>query len=157
MRRTITKLGGFTAVSMLALTLAQPAQAAQAAEGTHATTHPAAASAPAYFRFTDGTDTFVIQLTDPTRIQQARDILAGVETDTISVMGTIVKTPASYNQPWKYQLDPSSVKFFGMAAEVCDASIAYVNDHLDEVGGALLPGNTWCPWQSKLIGEVTAP
>lgn len=153
MRRTITKIGSLAAVSMFALALAQPAQAAQSG-GTGV--RPAA-DAAAYFEFTDGTDTFVFQLTDPARIQQARDMLSGVDTADTGVMGTVVSTPAPYNQPWKYQLDPSSVKFFGMATEVCDASISYVNDHLSEVGGAFLPRATWCPWHSKLTREVTAP
>ncbi|GAA1983367.1 calmodulin-binding protein [Kitasatospora viridis] len=151
MRRTISKLAGVAAVPMLAMALAQPAQA------TAATARPADASAPAYFEFTDGTDTFVFQLTDPAKIQQARNMLSGVDTEDTGVMGTVVKTPAPYNQPWNYQLDPGSVHFFSMATEVCDASISYVNDHLDEVGGALLPRSTWCPWHSKLTREVTAP
>ncbi|WP_285441191.1 MULTISPECIES: hypothetical protein [unclassified Streptomyces] len=44
-----------------------------------------------------------------------------------------------------------------MAMEVCDASISYANEHLDEVGSALLPRSTWCPWHSKLTREVSAP
>ncbi|WP_329569199.1 BP74-related protein [Kitasatospora sp. NBC_01266] len=154
MRRTLTKVGSLAAVSVIALALAQPAQAAQR---TGAGARPADAVAPAYFEFADGTDTFVFELTDPARIQQARDMLSGVDTADTGVMGTVVKTPAPYNQPWNFQLDPNSVKFFGMATEVCDSSIRYVNDHLDEVGGALLPNSTWCPWHSKLTREVTAP
>ncbi|MFG2146395.1 calmodulin-binding protein [Streptomyces sp. NPDC048696] len=153
MRRTITKAGSLAAVSLFALALAQPAQAAQnggAGAG-------AAAASASYFEFTDGHNTFVFKLTDPARIQQARAILSGADTENVSVMGTVVKTPTSYNKPWKYQLAPDSVKFFSMAMEVCDASISYVNDHLSEVGGALLPKSTWCPWQSKLTREVTAP
>ncbi|MFK0255003.1 calmodulin-binding protein [Streptomyces sp. NPDC090445] len=152
--RSTTKAGTLAAVSLLALAWAQPAQAAQSGDaGTQA-----AAAAPArYFEFTDGTDTFVIKLTDPARIRQARDILSGVDTENVGVMGTIVKTPAAYNKPWKYHLDPNSVTFFGMAMEVCDANISYVNDHLGEVGGALLPRSTWCPWHSKLTRELPRP
>ncbi|GAA1193276.1 hypothetical protein F4556_000721 [Kitasatospora gansuensis] len=153
MRRTITKFGSLAAVSMFALALAQPAQAVQAAGATGTT----AASSSAFFEFTDGTDTFVFKLTDSAKIQQARNILSGVETENVGVMGKVVKTPAWYNSPWKYQIAPNSVSFFGMAMEVCDASISYVDTHLNEVGGALLPGSTWCPWQSKLTREVTAP
>jgi hypothetical protein len=42
--------------------------------------------------------------------------------------------------------------------EVCDASMTYVEDHLDEVGGAFLPGAQWCPWDSKLNarGEIAS-
>lgn len=153
MRRILTKAGSLAAVSMIALALATPAQAAQ--DGG-AQANPADAPAT-YFEFTDGTDTFVFQLTDPARIQQARDILSGVDTENVGVMGTVVKSPASYNKPWKYHLAPNSVKFFSMAMEVCDASISYVDGHLGEVGGALLPRSTWCPWHSKLTREVAKP
>ncbi|MEV0413533.1 calmodulin-binding protein [Streptomyces sp. NPDC050448] len=153
MRRNLIKVGSLAAVSMIALALATPAQAAQ---NSGAEANPAAAPA-AYFEFTDGKDTFVFQLTDPARIQQARDILSGVDTENVGVMGTVVKSPASYNKPWQYHLAPNSVKFFGMAMEVCDASISYVDGHLGEVGGALLPRSTWCPWKSKLTREVAKP
>ncbi|MCX4545514.1 calmodulin-binding protein [Streptomyces sp. NBC_01565] len=157
MRRTLTQAGSLAAVSLFALALATPAQAAPDGGLGAGAGAGAGAARTAYFEFTDGTDTFVFQLTDPARIRQARDILGGVDTENISVMGKVVKAPASYNQPWKYTLAPESVKFFSMATEVCDASISYVNDHLDEVGGALLPKSTWCPWHSKLTREVTAP
>ncbi|AUG82119.1 hypothetical protein CFP65_7545 [Kitasatospora sp. MMS16-BH015] len=155
MRRTLTKAGTLAAVSMVTLALAQPAIAAQTS--TNATTQPAATAAPAYFEFVDGPETFVIKLTDPAKIQQARNIVNGTETEAVSVMGTVVKTPAWYNSPWKYQLAPNSISFFSMATEVCDASISYVNDHLSEVGGALLPGNRWCPWGSKVTREIKNP
>ena len=50
---------------------------------------------------------------------------------------------------------PDSIEFFDVAAEVCDATMRYVEEHLDEVGGAFLSGNRWCPWGSKLTGELT--
>ncbi|WP_433227073.1 hypothetical protein [Microtetraspora malaysiensis] len=40
---------------------------------------------------------------------------------------------------------------------VCDATIPYVEDHLDEAGGAFLPGLVWCPWSSRLVREVPTP
>jgi hypothetical protein len=49
------------------------------------------------------------------------------------------------------------VRFFEVAIEVCDATMPYVEDHLDEVGGAFLPGGYWCPWTSRLTREVPAP
>ncbi|WP_329577172.1 calmodulin-binding protein [Kitasatospora sp. NBC_01250] len=144
MRRILTKFSGLAAISMLALAVAQPAQAAQAS------------AAPAYFEFTDSTQqTFVFKLTDQGKIQQARNILAGTETERTQVIGKVVKTPAPYNKPWKYQLDPDSVSFFGMAVEACDSNMVYLGQHLNEVGGAFLPGSTWCDWGSKLTREVT--
>lgn len=111
-------------------------------------------SISAYFEFTDEANTFIIKLDDPVKIEQARDILSGEITDTIHVMGTIIKQSAPYNSPWNYYLNPSSISFFENATKVCDANIQYVEDHLDEVGGSTLPNNQWCPWHSRLIKEA---
>ncbi|WP_210404811.1 calmodulin-binding protein [Hahella sp. CCB-MM4] len=113
----------------------------------------------AYFEFTD-TDaehTFVIQLTDKAKIQQARDILENGQTDFYHVMGYITPSQTPYNASWQYHLDTDTISFFEFAIEVCDASMEYVQLHLDEVGGAFLPGNMWCPWSSKLVKEIQYP
>ncbi|MFI0367101.1 calmodulin-binding protein [Actinomadura sp. 1N219] len=118
----------------------------------------AAPSAAAHFVFTDmaSDDEAVIELTDPAEIQHARDLINGTATDNPQVMGKIVKQPASYNPGWSYHLDPATIQFFEIATEVCDASISYVEEHLDEAGGAFLPGLTWCPWGSRVLREVPA-
>lgn len=134
-----------------AATLALSGTAAQA-QAQRATT-----DSVAYFEFTDATDTFVFKLTDSAKIQHARDLVNGVTTDNPSVIGKIVTGTASYNPAWSYHYDPDTVGFFEVATEVCDASIGYVEEHLSEVGGAFLPGNTWCPWSSQLVREVPAP
>jgi hypothetical protein len=115
-----------------------------------------ASTEPAYFLvgFAPGPEAFTIMLTDTVRIQEARDIVSGIETDAISVIGTVVKAPAPYNPPWSYQLDPASIRFFEVAIEVCDASPEYVEDHLSEVGEAFLPGSVWCPWSSRVVAEM---
>lgn len=64
---------------------------------------------------------------------------------------------APYNPRWSFHCDPATVGFFDVAIEVCDATLPYVEDHLDEAGGAFLPGAYWCPWSSKLTREVPAP
>lgn len=150
MRRTITKFASIAAVSMFALTLAQPAQAVQ-------NTGAGTTAASAYFEFTDGTDTFVFKLTDSAKIQQARNILSGVETETVGVMGKVVKTPAFYNTPWKYQLAPNSVSFFGMAVEVCDAA-DLVRQQPPERGRRRAAARLdLVPVAVKLTREITAP
>lgn len=110
----------------------------------------------AYFRFEcpPSKETFVFKLTDPTRIQQARDILSGKEKGKTHVGGIIVTNPAPYNPPWHYHLEPQSISFFETSIEVCDASIGYVEGHLSEVGGSFLTGSRWCPWCSQLVEEV---
>ena len=110
----------------------------------------------AYFRFDypPRPATFVIKLIDPEKIQEARDILAGRQTDATHIIGIIVKESADYNAPWSYHLDSSTIGFFEVAVEVCDAGIQYTEDHLDEACGAFLPDCRWCPWGSRLIEEV---
>ncbi|MEG4577473.1 hypothetical protein QUA56_33130 [Microcoleus sp. N3A4] len=117
---------------------------------------PSYAAAPARFVLETPPypDQFVIELTDESKIQQARSILNGTEQDETHVLGRIIKRPAAYNSKWSYQLDPATISFFSMAIEVCDASIGYVEDHLDEAGGAFLPGAYWCPWSSRLVKEI---
>jgi len=110
----------------------------------------------AYFTFEipPSSEQFTIMLTDSAKIQEARDILSRKETDKTHVIGRIIKRPANYNSKWSYQLDPASISFFNFAIEVCDASTEYTEDHLDEAGGAFLPGAYWCPWNSRLVKEV---
>jgi len=117
---------------------------------------PAYAAAPARFvlETPPASDQFVIELTDESKIQQARNILNGTEKDETHVVGRIIKRPAPYNPKWSYQLDPASISFFSFAIEVCDANVGYVEDHLDEAGGAFLPGLYWCPWNSRLVKEI---
>jgi hypothetical protein len=116
----------------------------------------AVADSLAYFRFTDtdGKPRFVIELRAPDTIAHARRILSGEERSRIHVQGTVVKASAPYNPGWSFHLDPGSIDFFELAIEVCDASMQYVKEHLDEVGGSTLPGSHWCPWSSRLVDEV---
>lgn len=150
MRRITPQIAALAAVAMLAL--ATPAQAQQADAA-----HRAAAS-EAYFEFTDITqETAVLKLTDPAKIQHARDLLSGATTSEPHVMGRIIKRPAPYNPRWSYHYNSDTVDFFDFAFEVCDATIPYVEEHLDEAGGPFLPGLVWCPWTSRLVRELPAP
>jgi hypothetical protein len=150
MRRPTTVLAA--AAALLPVLIAAPAHAADRPAAPRA----AAAAEEAVFEFTDRTRArFVVRLTDPGRIAHARRVLSGEETDEVHVMGKIVKRDADHNPGWSYHLTPDSVRFFDAMFEICDASIPYVEDHLDEVGGAFLPGLIWCPWDSRLTREIT--
>lgn len=125
---------------------------------TFAVAQPAGAVEEAYFVFTDITrEEAVLKLTDPAKIQHARDLVNGETADRPHVVGRILKRQAPYNPRWSYHYNPDTVDFFDVAIEVCDATIPYVEDHLDEAGGAFLPGLVWCPWTSRLIREIPAP
>ncbi|MGW4964298.1 BP74-related protein [Nonomuraea sp. NPDC004186] len=116
---------------------------------------PAQAAARAYFEFTDFTQArFIVEITDPDKIQHARDLLSGATADRPHVIGRIVPRPAPYNPRWSYQLRSETIDFFDVAIEVCDATIPYVEENLDEAGGAFLPGYVWCPWSSRLVREI---
>ena len=112
---------------------------------------------PVYFAFEQPSSPgqeFIIQLDDDKKIQKARDILSGTEKNEIHVHGRIIKRTAPYNPRFSFYLDPGTINFFQMAIEVCDANMVYVEDHIDEAGGAFLPGSHWCPWDSRLTREV---
>ena len=101
------------------------------------------------FKTDSAPETFVFKLTDPQRIQQARDIIATGARKIIS--GTIIKQPVYYNAPWSYHLDPKSIGFVDFAVELCDAPIRLVEEDLDNA----YPD--WCPWGSELLREIAPP
>jgi hypothetical protein len=117
--------------------------------------HGAADSDTAYFKVAGATeaDTFVIALTDPATIAEARALASGQEPSK-HVTGLVVAEAVPYNAPWSFHLDPDSISFAEMSIEVCDAATTYVEEHLAEVGGAFLPGRRWCPWSSRVVEEV---
>lgn len=97
---------------------------------------------------------FVFAVDDPAIAQEARRIIADPSSTKRQVSGTIVPTRAWYNPSWSFHLDPNSISFFELAAEVCDANVTWVEDNLAIIGGSALPGMHWCPWSSKLQREV---
>lgn len=101
-----------------------------------------------------GSEEFVIELIKDDTIKHARDLLSGETDDEPHFMGRIKKRPAPYNPRFSYHIDPETIMFFNHAIEVCDASFTYVEDHLDEAGGAFLPGGFFCPWTSQLVKEI---
>jgi hypothetical protein len=106
-------------------------------------------SKPAYFRISDGfSSNFVIRLDDPAKIAAAR-------TSKLHVTGIIVKERACWNPDWSYHYDPATVEFFELSMEVCDATFEYTEEHLEEAGGAFLPGLRLCPWGSSIVEEIT--
>lgn len=155
MRSTFTKLGSLAAVTLLGFTLAQPAQAEQHTTGAKRD----AAVAPAYFEMTDGytRKNLVVKLVKEEQIDHARALLSGATQERPHLIGRITLRSAQYSPNYSFHLDPESVSFFDYAIEVCDASLQYTEDHLDEAGGPFLPGRIYCPWSSRLVREINVP
>jgi hypothetical protein len=108
-------------------------------------------SSEAYFIFDcpPNTDTFVIKVTNPQTIQQARNIIATGAHNIVA--GTLIKQPVYYNSPWSYHLDPKSIGFPEFAVELCDASMRGLETNLD------IAWSDWCPWNSRLVKEIPIP
>ncbi|MCX4151457.1 MULTISPECIES: hypothetical protein [Paraburkholderia] len=100
---------------------------------------------------------FIFQLNDGDKIAEARALLKDPESLKMHVEGKIISETAPYNPEWSFHLDPASINFFEMQVEVCDANLTYVEEHLQEIGGAFLPRRFWCPWSSRLMAEVPDP
>ena len=112
----------------------------------------------AYFAFEqEPNQEFIFELTDQEKIDHARRIISGEETERVHVMGRINKRKVPYNPQWDYYLNPDTISFFAYAIEVCDANMQYVDDHLDEACGPFLSGCYWCPWNSRVVREVKIP
>ncbi|MGW1373864.1 BP74-related protein [Streptomyces sp. NPDC002446] len=158
MRGITTKVGILTAAALLALTAAGAAQGKQAGS---ARDRAAADDSAAYFEFTTygygHPAPAVVKITNPELIAHARALVNGETDERPHLVGRIAKTRAPYNPNWSFHFRPETVDFFDYAIEVCDASLPYVEEHLDEAGGAFLPGLVWCPWSSRLTKEVPAP
>ncbi|WNV86449.1 hypothetical protein [Umezawaea sp. Da 62-37] len=151
MRGFVVRAGGLAAAVAMALTGVAQADPSTA-DG------PAARQEAAYFEFTAPSYSagFVVKITKQEEIDNARAMLAD-ETGRRYIVGRIVKRPAPYNPRWSFHYNPDSVAFSDGVIEVCDAGTEYVEDHLDEAGGAFLPGLIWCPWSAKLVREVPTP
>jgi uncharacterized protein (TIGR03437 family) len=118
---------------------------------------------PAYFTVYNVTgdstvpQQFVVEITSPAVIQQARALLTIPESERPHVRGVVVKAPSYFNSPWTFHIDPASVGFSDISVEVCDAATSEVEGHLAEVGNAFLPDSVWCPWSSRILAEIPAP
>src|ERR1043165_4052041 len=101
------------------------------------------------FQYPPRTSTFVFKLTDPAKIQQARNIVATHASKLIS--GTIIKQPVYYNPGWSYHFDPKTITFADFAVELCDSSMEGIESDLDNAW------TTWCPWNGQLVQEIPSP
>jgi len=105
----------------------------------------------------DPNDAFVIQLTDPEKIAEARRIIAGQEKTNIHVLGNLVPGAVKYNQPWRFSLDPTTIRFVPASPGMCarDAVTSAIEDEIET--NSPPPPFCWGPEVSTVTKEVPAP
>ena len=111
----------------------------------------AQSSTEAYFVFSyrPRTSTFIFKLTDPAKIQEARNIVATHASKLVA--GTIIKQPVYYNPGWSFHFDPKTINFTDFAVEICDSSIEGIEADLDNAWPH------WCPWNGQVMQEIAPP
>ena len=101
----------------------------------------------------DTSQHFVARITDEAAANTARNELNKTSSWMI-ISGIIQNTTVDWNPGWSYHIQPDTVFFGDFFIEVCDASTTYVEEHLDEAGGAFLPNYQWCPWGTAILKEL---
>jgi hypothetical protein len=96
---------------------------------------------------------FIARITDPVSIATARAELNKTEEFKI-ISGIINASAVEWNPGWSFHILPDTVIFGDVFTEVCDANVEFVEENLEDVGGAFLPNNQWCPWNSRVLEEL---
>ena len=150
---TVTPTPELTPTSTPTATVTNTPTATQTPIAPTVTPEPTVTSTPtqtpqfAYFKVYDGAGSpdFIIRLTNPETILFARNQITIPVEQRLSVTAIIVKEASCWNPNYRYHYDSDTVEFFEVAVEVCDANFVYVQDNLEEAGGAFLPGLRHCP------------
>jgi hypothetical protein len=99
------------------------------------------------------TERFVLKLSDPVRIAEARGLVGGRQ---IWSNGVVIKERVYYNRAWRYHLEPASIGFADFTIEECQTGVMAVENGLDAVGGAFLFGNFMCV-SGQILRELPPP
>jgi hypothetical protein len=109
----------------------------------------------AFFEFGDKTQpqTFVLKLSDPARIAEARSLVGG---RSLWSGGIVIKERIYYNRAWRYHLAPGSIGFADITLEECQTAAIAVENGLEEVGGSFLTQNVMCI-SGQVLRELPPP
>lgn len=91
---------------------------------------------------------FRILLQDSTQIRAAEALLATGERHIVA--GSLRAGDGGFNAPWSWHMDPASVAFPDVAAEVCDGCPSFVQNDLSHW---LQLGGCFAPWSAEVIGR----
>lgn len=101
---------------------------------------------------------FVFGVTDPAVVATLRaELGTGRALQGRQFDMTVKRGRTAYNPDWNFHVRPESVKLSFASIEVCDADPIEIEDNIELVGAALLPGYHWCPWSMRLSREVAVP
>jgi hypothetical protein len=109
-----------------------------------ATACPAPPVGGLYATFTVGADVFHASITNAAGIAGALALWHGTSTASIPD-GKLKCTPASYNCPWHWQMDPTTIVFADTTIELCDGTPSYVETNCASFGGG-----SYCPWAAAM-------
>jgi Ca2+-binding RTX toxin-like protein len=106
--------------------------------------------------FSDGRDTFAVQIVDPAKVEHARGLINGTVIDGAHIGGVVTTAPADYNVGWSYHIAPNDVSFYDMSAEIGDASIGMVEEFVNSGSPfeEFLPHNFWGSWATFMVREL---
>ena len=90
-----------------------------------------------------GNERYRVELATPELIDHARRLLAGEPLSAIPI-GKVVRDDPGVNKPWSWHIDPATLDFAFVTAEVCDGLPSYVEDQT-------VTSDTYCPWSAKIV------
>ncbi len=99
-----------------------------------------------YATFAVGADVFHASITNASGIANALALWHGTSTAAIP-SAPLICTPAAWNCPWHWHMDPAMLDFADTTIEVCDGTPSYVDANCATFGGG-----QYCPWSAKLTG-----
>ena len=99
-----------------------------------------------YFRVRVIDETFVIHVTDPQAVQDAKDRFDGK--NSMFPIGTLARGDGGFNSPWSWHLDPDTVRMTETSIEVCSGRPSDLEADLDYWIDTL---GSFCPWSAEII------
>jgi hypothetical protein len=89
-------------------------------------------------------EVYRIELSSSEALAGARALLAGTSAATIPSGAVVVDDPGP-NAPWSWHIDPATLEWAEMTAEVCDGRPTQLQD-------GVFTFERYCPWTARLLG-----
>ena len=93
--------------------------------------------------FKVATEEYRVLVTDPRNVAIAQKLLDGRAAPPIP-NGVVVRGDPSVNTGWSWHIDPATLEFADVTAEVCDGRPSFVED-------GTITSDHFCPWGAKVV------